>query len=175
VKPNSRFQQTLLPSVSAQSLFRTLVCEASPKRLRAQTSGPRCMRCSTRLRHLLFSEDRPPTSDEGPQSVMPQSDTFPWKSVSTTKDPTPITVPIANQTRGHDQGATEHFVKRFARAAPLPYRGLHAARRNEAADSLDGLPRPLTPTQTPMEPAIPRKDWAWPCEGPLVPSGLPTL
>ncbi len=31
---------------------------------------------------------------------------------------------------------------------PLPYRGLHAARRNEAGDSLDGLPRSLTPTQS---------------------------
>lgn len=73
---------------------------------------------------------------------MPRSDTFPWKFVSTTMGPTPTLVPIANQTRGHDQGAAEHFVKRFARAAPLPYRGQHAARRNEAGDSLEGLSRP---------------------------------
>ena len=77
---------------------------------------------------------------------MPRSDTFPRKSVSTTKDPTPIPVPIANETRGHDQGANEHFVRRFARAAPLPYRGLHAARRDETEDSLGELTRPLTPT-----------------------------
>jgi hypothetical protein len=31
---------------------------------------------------------------------------------------------------------------RFARAALLPCRGLHAARRNEAGDSLDGRVRP---------------------------------
>jgi len=37
------------------------------------------------------------------------------------KDPTPIPVPIANQPRGHDQGATEHIVRRFARGAPLPH------------------------------------------------------
>ena len=31
-------------------------------------------------------------------------------------------VTIANQTRGNDQGAAEHFVSRFARtAAPLPH------------------------------------------------------
>ena len=33
---------------------------------------------------------------------------------------------------------------RFARAAHLPYRGLHAARRNQAGDSLDGLFRPYS-------------------------------
>ena len=84
---------------------------------------------------------------------MPRSDTFPPKSVYTTKDPTPIPVPIANQTRGHDQGATKHFVRRFARAAPLPSRGLHATRRNEAGDSFDGLPRPLTPHSIINEPS----------------------
>lgn len=50
------------------------------------------------------------------------------KSVSSSKDPMPFPVPIADHIRGHNQGATGHFVRRFARAAPLPYRGLHAAR-----------------------------------------------
>ena len=35
------------------------------------------------------------------------------------KDSTPIPLPIADQTRGHNQGAIEHFVRCFARAAPL--------------------------------------------------------
>jgi hypothetical protein len=73
---------------------------------------------------------------------MPRSDTFSRTSVSTTKNSTPIPVPIANQTRGHDQGAAEHFVRRFALAATLPYRGLHAARNDEAGESHDGQSRP---------------------------------
>jgi len=88
--------------------------------LHRPASGRRCIRYSTRWRYLLFSEDHPIRNRyaTGPQPVMPRSDTFPRKSVSTTKDPTPIPVPIANQNREHDQGATEHFVRRFARAAP---------------------------------------------------------
>jgi len=68
--------------------------------------------------------------------------------ISGASSPTPIPVPIANQTRGYDQGATGLFVRRFARAAPLPYRGLHAARRDETEDSLGELTRPLIPTQS---------------------------
>jgi hypothetical protein len=45
--------------------------------------------------------------------------------------------------RGDDQGATEHFARRFARVAPsFPSRGVRVARRDEAGDSTDGLSRP---------------------------------
>jgi hypothetical protein len=57
-------------------------------------------------------------------------------------DARPSTHP--NQTRGHDQCDIGHFVRRFTRAAPLPYRGLRAARRDEAEDGPDGLHRAPT-------------------------------
>jgi hypothetical protein len=31
-----------------------------------------------------------------------------------------VPLPTRNQKQGQDQGATEHFVRRFARAAPPP-------------------------------------------------------
>jgi len=73
---------------------------------------------------LLLSEDHPTRNRQttrDPRPVMPRSDTFPCESVSTTKDPTRVPAHIADQTGGHNQGATEHFVRRVACAAPLPH------------------------------------------------------
>jgi hypothetical protein len=36
-------------------------------------------------------------------------------------------------------------LRRFARAVPLPRRGVYAARRDEAGNGPGGLPRPLLP------------------------------
>ena len=71
------------------------------------------------------------------------------------------------------------------RSLPTGIRGLAAATKHsqpqhdvDAANSRwsGSTPeRSPTPTRTPIVPAIPRKHWAWPREGRLVPSGLPTL
>lgn len=47
------------------------------------------------------------------------SDTFSWNFISTREDLTRVPAPIRNQTQGNDQGETEHFVRRFARATPF--------------------------------------------------------
>ena len=126
---------------------------SGPVQLRRQASGRRCIRYSTRWRYSLFSEDHPTRSRQATGDSTHHAAIRHFSAEVRIYNQGPYThpcTPIAKQTRGHDQGGIEHFVRRFARAAPLPYRGLHAARRNEVGDSLDGLPRPLTPTRLSM-------------------------
>jgi hypothetical protein len=64
---------------------------------------------------------RPETETRpGPHPVVQRPDTFPREFLSTLKDPTRVRAPIANQTRGHDQGDTEHFVRRLRARHPFP-------------------------------------------------------
>ncbi len=162
--------------------------------IRPKDSVKRNSRCGTQLRHGSPGPLTPQHRPERPEPagcrrvdsrsgryrslaalpVAHQSDTFPGKSVSASKNPTPFPVPIADQTEGHDHGGTEHFVRRFARAAPLPTHSLHATRRNEAGESPDGQSRPLTPTQLSSNPASRCDCWNSCVHAEMLPSRQPS-
>ena len=92
-------------------------------------AGRRRIRYSTRWRNLLFSEDQPTGNRQGTGSSTLDTAIRHFSAGLRIYDKDPTRIPLfnANQPRGHDQGAIEHFVRRFTRAAPLPHRGLRAA------------------------------------------------
>lgn len=121
-----------------------------PMQLHRPASGRRCIRYSTRLRYLLFSKERTPDqkpiSDGALHPSCRDPTLFRGNPYPQPRTLRPSLYLSRTQTRGHDEGATGRFVRRFARMAPPPYRGLRAARRNEAGDGPGGLSCPLTPT-----------------------------